>query len=82
MQRSKLADDCGGRYHADMAKKPPSRRPKASTARPFFDLLEQMENLFVASDLDWPEDMRADAQRRLTRLARGLRHAPETRERL
>ena len=32
-------------------------------------------------DLDWPEDIRADAQRRLNRLVRALRHAPETRER-
>jgi hypothetical protein len=41
-----------------------------------------METLAMTADLDWPEDIRADAQRRLNRLARALRHAPETRERL
>jgi hypothetical protein len=33
-------------------------------------------------ELDWPEDIRAVAQRRLNRLVRALWHAPETRERL
>ena len=52
-----------------------------STAGPFFDLLDQMEALTMTVELDWPDDIRADAQRRLNRLARALRHAPETRER-
>jgi hypothetical protein len=70
------------RYHAEMAKKLPPRRRMASTAGPFFDLLDQMEALTMTVELDWPEDIRADAQRRLNRLVRALRHAPETRERL
>jgi hypothetical protein len=51
------------------------------TAGPFFDLLEQMDALTITVELDWPDDIRADAQRRLNRIARALRHAPETRER-
>jgi hypothetical protein len=82
MGRSRLANGIGGRYDAEMAKKPPPQQRKTSVARPFFDLLDQMEALAMNSDLDWPEDIRADAQRRLNRLARALRHAPETRERL
>jgi len=53
----------------------------ASTAAPFFELLGQMEALMITADLDWPDDIRADAQRRLYRLVRALRHAPGTRER-
>ena len=53
---------------------------KADT-RPFFDLLDQMESLLATIDLDWPEDERADAYRRLSRLTRALRFARETRER-
>jgi hypothetical protein len=64
-----------------MAKNPSPRRRKASTAGPFFDLLDQMEALIITAELDWPEDIRADAQRRLNRIVRALRHAPETRER-
>ena len=45
----------------------------ASTAGPFFDLLDQMEALTMTVELDWPEDIRADAQRRLNRIARALR---------
>jgi hypothetical protein len=40
-----------------------------------------MEALIITAELDWPEDIRADAQRRLNRIVRALRHAPETRER-
>jgi hypothetical protein len=40
-----------------------------------------MEGLLAIIDLDWPEDERADAYRRLSRLARALRLARETRER-
>jgi hypothetical protein len=40
-----------------------------------------MEALTVTTELDWPESIRADAQRRLNGIARALRHAPETRER-
>jgi hypothetical protein len=64
-----------------MPKKLPTRRNKTSTAGPFFDLLDQMEALTMTVELDWPADIRADAQRRLNRIARALRHAPETRER-
>lgn len=80
MWRSRLANSIGGLYHGEMAKKLPSRR-RSSTATAFFDLLGQMEALTMTADLDWPADIRADAQRRLNRLARALRHAPETRER-
>jgi hypothetical protein len=76
-----LAGRIGGCYHAAMAKKPPPRRRTASTAEPFFDLLEQMEALTITVELDWPDNIRADAQRRLNRIARALRHAPETRDR-
>jgi hypothetical protein len=76
-----LARCIDGRYHAEMAKKPPPRRHTASAAGAFFDLLDQMEALTMTADLDWRDDIRADAQRRLNRLARALRHAPETRER-
>jgi hypothetical protein len=41
-----------------------------------------MEALTMTVELDWPDDIRADAQRRLNRLVRALRQAPETRERL
>ena len=76
-----LANDIDGHYHAQMAKKPPPRRRKTSTAGPFFDLLDQMEALTMTVELDWPEDIRSDAQRRLNRIVRALRHASETRER-
>jgi hypothetical protein len=75
---------CGscGRYLAEMVKNPQSRRRSASNARPFFELIAQMETLLETIELDWPEDMRTDAKRRLARIARALRYAPETRERL
>ena len=57
-----------------MARKASSQRRKADT-RPFFDLLDQMEGLLATIDLDWPEDERADAHRRLSRLTRALRLA-------
>jgi hypothetical protein len=41
-----------------------------------------MGTLLVTIELDWPDEMRADAKRRLARIARALRHAPETSERL
>jgi hypothetical protein len=81
MQEPRLAIDIGGRYDAEMAKKSPPRRRSPSTAGPFFDLLEKMEALAITVELDWREEIRADAQRRLNRLVRALRHAPETRER-
>lgn len=66
-----------------MAKTSNLRRTKsAADAAPFLDLLDQMETLVKTSDIDWPEQITADARRRLTRLERALRHAPETRERL
>ena len=39
------------------------------------------EALTMTADFDWPEDIRADARRRLNRLVRAVRHASETRER-
>ena len=63
-----------------MAGKDSSQRRKADM-RPFFDLLDQMEALLATVDLDWPEDERADACRRLSRLTRALLLARETRER-
>ena len=79
--RSRLANGIGGCYHAEMAKKAPPRQGKTSTPGPFFDLLDQMEALTITVELDWPDDIRADAQRRLNRFVRAVRHAPETRER-
>jgi hypothetical protein len=52
-----------------------------SNARQFFELIEQMETLLATINLDWPDQMRADAKRRLARIARAVRHAPETSER-
>jgi hypothetical protein len=74
MPEPTLAIDISGRYDAEMAKKLPPRRRTTSTAGPFF--------LTMTVELDWPENIKADAQRRLNRLVRALRHAPETRERL
>jgi hypothetical protein len=65
-----------------MAQRPKARERKAANAAPFIALLEQMERLIGTIDLDWPKPVRMDAMRRLTRLERALRHAPETRERL
>jgi hypothetical protein len=64
-----------------MAKNLQSRRRSASTARAFFELIEQMETLLKTIELDWSEDMRTDAKRRLARIARALRYAPGTSER-
>jgi hypothetical protein len=61
-------------------KKNPSRRDKKTDKGPFFDMRDQMEGLLATVDLDWPEDERADAHRRLSRLTRALRLARETRE--
>jgi hypothetical protein len=65
-----------------MANKPKAPRRKSSNYRPFLDLLGQMEELFRVSDLDWPPDIAADARRRLTRLQRGIKLAPEGRDRM
>jgi hypothetical protein len=54
---------------------------KTSTAGPSLDLLNQMKALTITVELNWSDDIRADAQRCLIRIARALRHAPETRER-
>jgi hypothetical protein len=77
-----LASDSCGRYLPEMVRIPESRRRSTSTARPFFELIEQLEALLPTIELDWPDDIRADAKRRLARIARALRHAPETSERL
>ena len=65
-----------------MASKPKAPRRKVSAYRPFLDLLQQMEDLFRVSDLDWPPDVASDARRRLTRLQRGIKLAPEGRDRM
>jgi hypothetical protein len=78
----RLPCDSSGRYLPEMVRNPESRRRSTSNARPFFELIEQMETLLTTIELDWPDDMRADAKRRLARIARALRHAPETNERL
>jgi hypothetical protein len=77
-----LVRDSCGRYLPEMVKIPESRRRSKSNARPFFELIEQMETLLTTIELDWPDDMRADAKRRLARIGRALRYAPETSERL
>ena len=53
-------------------------RRSNSNARPFFQLTEQMETVVATIRLDWPDDVRADAQRRLARIVRALRYAPES----
>jgi hypothetical protein len=70
------------RYLPEMVRIPEFRRRSTSNARPFFELIEQMETLLATIELDWPEDLRADAKRRLARIARALRYAPETSGRL
>ena len=65
-----------------MTSKPKATRRKPSSYRPFLDLLQQMEDLFRVSDLDWPSDVASDARRRLTRLQRGIKLAPEGRDRM
>ena len=77
-RRTGLVNNSYSRYLVEMARNPQSRRRSNSNARPFFELVEQMESLLVTIKLDWPDDMRADAQRRLARIARALRYAPET----
>jgi hypothetical protein len=72
-----VKDSCSS-YLVEMARNPQSRRRSNANARPFFELVEQMESLLISIKLDWPDDMRADAQRRLARIARALRYAPET----
>jgi hypothetical protein len=81
--RTKKVLACGScsRYLAEMVKNLQSRRRSASTARAFFELIEQMETLLETIELDWSEDMRTDAKRRLARIARALRYAPGTSER-
>jgi hypothetical protein len=64
-----------------MVKNPQSRRRSACTTKAFFELIEQMETLLETIELDWSEDMRTDAKRRLARIARALRYAPGTSER-
>jgi hypothetical protein len=39
-----------------------SRGRKASNAGPFFDLLDQMDALLTATDLDWPEELKDGSQ--------------------
>jgi hypothetical protein len=78
----RLACNSRGRYLSEMVWIPESRRRSTSNPRSFFDLIEQMETLLTTIKLDWPDDMRADAKRSLARIARALRHAPETNERL
>jgi hypothetical protein len=63
-----------------MARKSEFGRAKASEIEPFFDLLAQMEALLSTADLEWPENMRADARRRLNRLVRALRNGSKNRE--
>jgi hypothetical protein len=63
-----------------MARKAESGRAKAREIEPFFDLLDQMEAVLTTADLDWPENKRADARRRLNRLVRALRNGSTNRE--
>jgi hypothetical protein len=60
----------------------PTKATRDLHRRAFLDLLDQMEALTITVELDWPDHIRTDAQRRLNRLVRALRHAPENRERL
>jgi hypothetical protein len=55
-----------------------TRKPKAtlrtkSNHRPFFDLLDQMEDALRLNGAVWPETVTADARRRLARLLRAVR---------
>jgi len=65
-----------------MAKQTKTRRRGKSNAAPFLELLEQMEDLTGTIELEWPEEVRADVSRRLSRLARAVRHAVETSQRM
>jgi hypothetical protein len=45
----------------------------------FFAAVKQLETLVTELDLNWPEEVKAEAQRRLNRVARAVRTAPKTR---
>jgi hypothetical protein len=60
-----------------MVSKPEAARRPKSSHRPFFDLLDRMEETFRKNGAAWPEDVVAEARRRLARLERGVRRAPE-----
>jgi hypothetical protein len=72
-----IAGDIRNRDEAKMAKKLPPRRRTTSTAGPFFDLLDQMEALTITVELDWPDNIRADAQRRSQPACAGLYGTPQ-----
>jgi hypothetical protein len=82
VMRARKRAEAAGRYLESMTQKRSSSRRKATNAAPFLALLGQMEGLIGTIDLDWPDDARTDALRRIARLERALRRAPEVRRRL
>src|SRR5690242_9709034 len=65
-----------GLFTCLVARKPPAEPTKAEQRTAFLAAIEQLEALAVEIDLAWPEDAKADAIRRLNRIARAIRTAP------
>jgi hypothetical protein len=82
VMRARKRAEAAGRYLESMTQKRSASRRKATNAAPFLALLGQMEGLIGIIDLDWPDAARTDALRRLARLERAVRSAPEVRTRL
>lgn len=59
-----------------MARRSSARPSKAEQAATFLVALQQLETVATEVDLNWPEQAKADAIRRLNRLIRALRTAP------
>jgi hypothetical protein len=82
VMRARKRAEAAGRYLESITQKRSASKRKATNAAPFLALLGQMEWLIGTIDLDWPDAVRIDALRRLARLERALRRAPEVRWRL
>ena len=82
VMRARKRAEAAGRHLESITQKRSASRRKATNVAPFLALLGQMEWLIETIDLDWPDAVRIDALRRLARLERALRRAPEVRGRL
>ena len=82
VMRARKRAEAAGRHLESITQKRSASRRKAINVAPFLALLGQMEWLIETIDLDWPDAVRIDALRRLARLERALRRAPEVRGRL
>ena len=82
VMRARKRAEAAGRHLESITQKRSASRRKATNVAPFLALLGQMEWLIGTIDLDWPDAVRINALRRLARLERTLRRAPEVRRRL